>query len=188
LNARALIFVETHTEKKALPIWAEKIGIRLDRLGFSIIPIYAKATGSYHFPVWIGAAEQMGVPYYFILNKSAAERGKAIKIFREKLLPKRNLFLFRKASIEEYFPDDEIMEALEKVYDVKITENERTLQSPKAKSIEKLIVMNGKNPASWNILIADMIAGSMSNDQIDDEIKNILVRIKEDYAEKLTHQ
>lgn len=188
LNARGLIFVETRTERKALPIWAAKIGIDFNKLGFSIIPIYARVTGNYHFPVWISVSEQIGVPYYFVLNKSAAEHASAIKIFRDKLLPQRNLFLFRKASIEEYFPDDKIMEALERVYNIKIPENVKTLSSPKVKSIEKLIVSKGKDPIGWNILVGDVIAGLMSKDQIDDEIKNILLGIRKDYAERLGNQ
>jgi hypothetical protein len=190
LTARGLIFVETRTEKKALPVWAAKIGINFEELGLSIVPVYLKATGSCNFHVWINIAEQIGVPYYFVLNKSAAEQKLALsqKIYKKKLLPQVNLFLFDKASIEEYFPDDKMIDALEKVYDIKILESEKTLPSPKIKSIEKLIISKGKNPIGWNILVGDVIAGLMAKDQIDDEIKNILLGIRKDYTGRLGHR
>jgi predicted ATP-dependent endonuclease of OLD family len=186
--ARGLVFVETRTGKKTLPIWAGKMGIDFGKLGLSIIPTYGKATKSYHFPVWINAAEQLGLPYYFVLNKSAAEQGNAMRIFRQKLLPHKTLFLFSKPSIEEYFPENRILEALEREYDIKILENEKSLPSPKAKSIERLIASKGKDATAWNILIGDSIAKSMSVDEIDDEIKSILLEINNGYAKWLRNQ
>ncbi len=186
--ARGLVFVETRTERKAFPIWAEKIGLNFGRLGLSIIPIYGKATKSYHFPVWINTAEQLGLPYYFVLNKSLTEQGSTMKIFKEKVVPHKTLLLFSKPSIEEYFPDNRILEALERQYGIKILEKEKSLASPKAASIEKLIVSKGKDPTGWNILIGDVIAKSMSINEIDDEIKSILLEINKNYTQRLRNQ
>jgi AAA domain, putative AbiEii toxin, Type IV TA system len=186
--ARGLVFVETRTGRKALPIWAEKMGIDFGGLGLSVIPIYGKAIKNYHFPVWINAAEQSGLPYYFVLSKSVAKQESTMRIFRQKLLPQKTLFLFSKPSIEEYFPENRILQALERKYSIKILENEKSLPSPKAKSIEKLLASKGKDPMGWNILIGDLIAKSMSVDEIDDEIKRILLGINKDYTQRLNNQ
>ena len=182
LNARGLIFVESPTERATFPIWAEKIGIDFNKLGFSIIPVYEKPTATYHFPVWISAAEQIDVPYYFVLSQSRVEEGSEMKNMKDRLLLNENLFFLSRPSIEDYFPDHGVSTALQKLFDIEVPEKGKALPSPKSNSIEKLIVAKGKDPAGWNILVGDAVARSMSKDQIDDEIKNILIRITKSYG------
>lgn len=173
--ANGVIFVEGHTERVVIPIWAKTMGIDFDKLGISVIPIRGKASGKYHLTVWTNSTENVGIPYYFILDKDAQSEAKQLK---EKLVEEENLFLLKKGAIEEYYPDNRIIEALKKEYNIDLTEEEKKIESPKEKNIEKLIKSKGKDATGWKIAIGRIVAESMSLNEIDDEIQRILERIR----------
>jgi len=173
--ANGLIFVEGQTEKIVLPIWAAKMGIDFDKLGISLIPTYGKASGRYHLTVWTDAAENTGIPYYFILDKDAQDQAKKLK---ERLLPEENLFLLKRGSIEEYYPTEKIIEALKKEYQIEISAENGRLESPIEKSIEKLLKSKVKDITGWKIAVGSIVAESMSLTEIDDEIRRIFERIR----------
>lgn len=173
--ANGVIFVEGPTEKTVLPIWASKMGIDFDRMGISMIPTYGKASGRYHLAVWTDAAENTGIPYYFILDKDAQDQTKKLK---EKLVPEENLFLLKKGPIEEYYPVERIIDGLKKEYGIEISEEDKKLESPIEKGIEKLLKAKGKDSAGWKIAIGRAVAESMSLNEIEDEIKRIIERIR----------
>lgn len=173
--ANGVIFVEGHTERVVIPIWAKTMGIDFDKLGVSLIPTRGKASGKYHLIVWTKATENVGIPYYFILDKDAQNEAKQLK---QKLVSEESLFLLRKGAIEEYYPNDRIIEALKEEYNIEFTDEEKILESPKEKNIEKLIKSKKKDPTGWKIAIGRIVAESMSLNEIDDEIQRILERIR----------
>jgi len=173
--ANGIVFAEGQTEKVVLPTWSAKMGIDFDRLGISVVPTNGKASGKYHLTVWTDAAENTGIPYYLILDKDAQdEAGK----LRAKLVPEENLFLLKKGAIEEYYPKERIIQAIEREYSIKLSEEDKRLDPPMDKSIEKLIRAKVRDPTGWKVAIGKAVAESMSLDEIDDEIKRIFERIR----------
>ena len=174
--ANGVIFGEGPTEKVVFPIWARKMGIDFEEFGISVIPTYGKASGKYHLTVWTEATEKTGIPYYFILDKGAEKQAKKLL---KKLEYGENLFLLKKGAIEEYYPTNRIVEALNQEYDIEMTEEEKKqLITPKDKTIEKFISSKKKDTAGWKVAIGRIVAESMSAGEIDDEIKGILERIR----------
>jgi AAA15 family ATPase/GTPase len=180
--ADGVIFVEGPSDRVVFPTWARKIGIDFEEFGISFIPTYGKASGRYHLTVWTEATENTGIPYYFILDKDAEKEAKKLS---KKLETGENLFLLKKGGIEEYYPIDRIIDALGKVYDISIEEEEkRKLVNPKDKAIEQLILSKKKEVAGWKVEIGRIVAESMLAEEIDDEIKGILERIRTNLIQK----
>jgi len=174
--ANGVIFVEGPTDRVVLPIWARNMGIDLAEFGISIIPTYGKASGKYHLTVWTDATENTGIPYYSILDKGAEKEAKKLL---KKLKYGENLFLLKKGAIEEYYPTNRIVEALNQEYDIEMTEEEeKQLVTPKDKTIAKFISSKKKDTTGWKVAIGRIVAESMSVEEIDDEIKGILERIR----------
>src|SRR5271157_2220855 len=173
--ANGIVFAEGQTEKVVLPTWSAKMGIDFDRLGISVLPTNGKASGKYHLTVWTDAAENTGIPYYLILDKDAQEEAKKL---REKLIPEENLFLLKKGTIEEYYPKERVIQAIEKEYSIKLSEEEKKLDSPMDKSIEELVRAKAKDSTGWKVALGKAVAESMTLDEIDDEIKRIFERIR----------
>lgn len=180
--ADGVIFVEGPSDRVVFPIWAKKMGIDFEEFGISFIPTYGKASGKYHLTVWTEATENTGIPYYFILDKDAEKEAKKLS---KKLESGENLFLLKKGSIEEYYSIDRIIEALKQVYDVSIEEEEKNkLVTPKDKAIEQLILSKKKEVTGWKVEIGRIVAESMLIEEIDDEIKRILERIRTNLIQK----
>jgi predicted ATPase len=180
--ADGVIFVEGPSDRVAFPIWAKKIGIDFEEFGISFIPTYGKASGRYHLTVWTEATENTGIPYYFILDKDAEKEAKKLS---KKLESGENLFLLKKGAIEEYYPIDRIIDALKQTYDISIEEEEKKkLVTPKDKAIEQLILSKKKEVAGWKVEIGTIVAESMLVEEIDDEIKGILERIRTNLIQK----
>jgi len=174
--ANGVIFVEGQSDRVVFPIWARKMGIDFEEFGISVIPTYGKACGRYHLTVWTEAAENTGIPFYAILDKGAEKE--ASKLLK-RLETGENLFLLKRGALEEYYPINRLADALKQEYNIEITEEEKTqLVTPKDEAIEKLIQSKKKGATGWKTTVGRIVAESMSVQEIDDEIKGVLERIR----------
>ena len=181
--ADGVIFVEGPSDRIVFPIWARKMGIKFEEFGVSLIPTYGKASGKYHLAVWTEATENTGIPYFFILDKGAEKEARKLL---KKLEAGENLFLLKRGSIGEYYPTERIVEALRQEYNIEIDEEEKKkLTTPKDKAIEKLIRSKKKDATGWKTAIGRIAGESMSVEEIDDEIKGVLERIRTKLFQKI---
>jgi len=173
--SNSIIFVEGMTENVFFPILAEKMGIDFKGNGLALIAINGKSSGRYRLHVWTDAAKDAQIPFFMILDKGAEHETKEFKDLR----PNKNLFILKKSAIEEYYPRNRLMEALNSTYDLEINEEDETkvLSSPRDKNIEKYLKEKGKNTDGWKIIIGEKVAQSIIPDEIDDELKRIIERI-----------
>jgi putative ATP-dependent endonuclease of OLD family len=137
--ANGIIFVEGETEKSFFSQVAKKMGIDTQKFGLSIIPTYGKNRGRYHLDVWIEAAKSANIPFFMIFDKDAEEESKKF-VNGGVLKPNDNLFILKKGSIEDYYPEETMLNGLGKILGVEFTseEKEKLRKSPRAKSIEEL--------------------------------------------------
>lgn len=172
----SIIFVEGSTERTVLPILAKKMDYDFSKLGISVISIRGKTSGKYHLKVWAEAAGNIRIPYFMILDKDAEENAK--KLFEIESSGCR-LFLLKKGSIEEYYPPDKLIIAIESEYGLKLDENEKVkiLESPRDRNIKKLLTLKGKDTTNWKIIVGKRVAESMQESEIDEEIKGIVTKI-----------
>jgi Predicted ATP-dependent endonuclease of the OLD family len=171
-----IIFVEGQTEKVILPILAEKLSIDFKSSGAGIISINGKSSGRYRLHVWNDAAKDAQIPYFLILDKVSEHEVKQLK---GELKRNKNLFILSKPAIEDYYPLEYIVKALDVEYKIKLPleEAKEKFVSPRDKSIEKYLVEKVKDPIGWKIRLGENIAKSITSDEIDDELKSVIERI-----------
>jgi hypothetical protein len=127
--------------------------------------------------VWLDASSVANIPYFMILDKDAEKEAKKY-VNEGKLEPNKNLFILKKGSIEDYYPSEKLIGAIESVCGIKLDEEERKriVEIPRSKKIEELLKGKGFSKGK-KVDIGIKVAESMSVDEIDDEIRGILERI-----------
>lgn len=179
--SEAVIFVEGESERIVYPILAEKLDVNLRSPRISIIPTWGKNRGKYYLNVWIEASKSANIPYFMIFDREAGE-DKEIKQFVGKkfLVENENLFILKKGSIEDYYPRDKLIEAIQSEYQMELSEKDKEdiLRIPRARNIETLLKDKGKEVRGWKVRVGKKVAESMRADEIDDEIKRIMERLR----------
>jgi len=151
-----------------------------------VIPTRGKSSSKYHLHVWIEASKAAQVPYFLILDKDAENDAK--KLAQESSLNRdRNLFILNRGSIEEYYPEERIIEAIKSEYVVEIGAEERKeiLESPRTKAIEKFLGNKRKDTTGWKVVLGAAIATAMGRDEIDGEIRTILERLQSELGREV---
>lgn len=183
--ADAIIFTEGPTEEKVIPIWAAKMGIDLSKLGVKVRPTYGKDSGKYHLRVLIDATENVQVRVFMVLDKDAEAQTRNL-VKTKALVLNKNLFLLTKGSIEEYYPKDKFVDALKSVlrseYNIELTQEEveAICEGPRSDRVGKMLADKlklRKPPNAWKPMVGEIVAQSMSRDEIDEDIQEILERI-----------
>jgi len=179
--SEAIIFVEGETERVVFPIFAEKLGINLRSPRISIIPTWGKNRGKYYLNVWIDASKSANIPHFMIFDREANE-DKEIREFVGKkiLVENENLFILKKGSIEDYYPRDKLIEVIQSEYQMELSEKDKEVISriPCVSNIESLFREKGKDTRGWKVRVGRKVAESMSADEIDEEIKRIMERLR----------
>jgi len=174
--ADGIIFVEGPSDKAVLPILAEKLEIDLRRPRVSMIPTYGKSSGRYHLKVWTDAATNANVPFFMLLDKGAeGEAKKLAKILR----PGDNLFFLTKGSIEDYYPEEKLREAIKEEYEIEMAKDDpsKILETPRASKVEEFLRAKVKNADGWKTIVGVNVANRMRPDDIPEDLKRILERI-----------
>ena len=177
--SNGIIFVEGPSERAVLPKLASKIGIDFRALELSIIPIYGKSSGRYHLKVWTEAAKNANIPFFMILDKDAEKEAKSL-ISKKLLKLNENLFILKEGSIEDYYPNEKLCIAINEIYGIQITEEEKSkiLERPRSKSIEEFLHSKGKLAKGWKVELGKKVAELMTVEEIDDELKRVFERIE----------
>jgi predicted ATPase len=175
--SNGLVFVEGESDKAVIPVLAEKLGIDFKEHELTVIPTHGKSSGRYHLQLWTDAAKSTQIPFFMILDKDAEKETKKLA---DILTPGDNLFLLRKGSIEEYYPDQHLLAALKETYEIEIPDDDqkKILASPRDSNIEVYLKTKKIDTKGWKVRIGQAVAQRMTPDDIDDELKRILERIR----------
>ncbi len=176
--ANGVVFVEGQTEKIVLPMLAKKMGIDFKEFELSVIPTYGKSSGRYHLSVWIDASKSAQIPYFMIFDKGAEKEASRL-VKRGLLKHAENLFILKLGSIEDYYPQEKFIEAIESEYGVEISDQEKTdiLRIPRAENGEKYLRAKNQDVRGWKVIVGTRVAEQMSPEDIHDDIKRIIERI-----------
>ncbi len=174
-----VVFVEGPTDRIVLPRFASLIGIDFKELDLSIIPIFGASSGNYHLKIWTDASQSAQIPFFMVLDKGADSQ--AAKYVSDGVLkPNENLFILKKGSIEDYYPPSKLAKALEEEFEITLDENEKAelAKTPRVDLMEKILRAKGKDPKRWKVSIGRRVANLMTADEVDDELRSILERIR----------
>lgn len=175
--ADGIVFVEGVTERVVLPIFAQKMGLDFEKSKISVIPTHGKSSGKYHLRVWTEAARNVDIPFFMILDQGAEKEVRKLDL--NVLRPQENLFLLKKGSVEDYYDEEKLIDAIQSEFSIEFEKDEKkkVLSSPRDKNIEEFLRSKGKDTSGWKVIIGKKVAESMSIDDLDQEIRRILERI-----------
>lgn len=179
--SNVIVFVEGPSDKVVLPILAQRIGLIFEAGEISLIPTYGKSQGKYHLNTFIESTKAASIPFFMILDKGAAKETKNF-VSNGVLKLDDNLFLLKKGDIEDYYPREKLIDTVCSEYNIELTdeENGKLREGLAVESIETMLCkkLKLKNaPRSWKTVVGRKVAQSVTEDEIDEELKRIIERI-----------
>lgn len=184
--ANSILFVEGETEIRVIPKWAELLGIEMSPPNVALIPLRGSGKGKYHLSMWTEIAKHVSVPFFLLLDSDAKrERNEVLK---KKLLTEEQIHILQLGSIEDYYPEDLLFEALKpllKPQDNMIPKIEAAIKKrPRAREIDK-IAKKKRNihlSSQWKVPAGEYVTNKMKRDQLNDEIITVLTKISVELA------
>ncbi|MQY69132.1 MAG: hypothetical protein GH150_07145 [Hadesarchaea archaeon] len=116
------------------------------------------------------------VDYRILLDKHG--EGLVIELTREMKIKPERFYVLKKGSIEDYYPINLIADAVNKLFDLDITEKDIDPREPRGQQIKMILERNQKIRKYWKVDIARYVAERMSSDEIPEEIRKLMEYLK----------
>jgi predicted ATP-dependent endonuclease of OLD family len=176
LFSDALLLVEGPTEEDVIPIWSRTIKIELEELGVSIIPIRGAEKGKYHLKMWREVTKGAQIPLFILLDAHAKKEAK--ELIDEHLINRDHCFVSDVSSIEETYPKNYVLKAIEDEWGIQITAKE--LADTKAETLKKAVEDKGMKLDGnwWKPVLGRRVAELMKANEIPEGTRRLIERIK----------
>jgi predicted ATP-dependent endonuclease of OLD family len=176
LFADALLLVEGPTEEEVIPIWARTLGVDLDELGVSILPIRGAEKGEYHLKMWREITRSAQIPLFILLDAHA--HNEAQELIRQRLIDSDRCVVSSVASIEENYPKKHVLKAIKEEWGIQMDANE--LANTKAETIKNALEEKGMKLDTkwWKPVLGKRVAKLMKANEIPDGPRRLIERIK----------
>jgi len=173
--AEGVVFVEGLSDAIFLSKMAEKMGIDVEQ-SLRFVQTGGKGSGKYHLQVWSDAAKNVKIPFFAIYDSDAEEEAGKVKSLEKDV----NLLILEKGTIEEYYDGEKLIAALERETGDKIPPEwkGKILSTPRVDRIKEWLKENRKQSLKWKVPVAEAVAEQMSIEELDEEIRSILERIR----------
>ena len=172
-----VVFVEGGTEKEAvLPILGSKLGVNMeDNIGVLAIGGEKKLEG--YLRVWLEIMQYAPADYLVILDKHGSEL--ALRLAREMHIESAKFRVWKKGSIEDYYPLDIAIKALKNLFGVEVSKSDIHKNKPLDKELKRILESKGKICKGWKVEIGTYVSQRMEVKDIPKEIKDVCKYIKE---------
>jgi len=176
LFADAILLVEGPTEEDVIPIWGRTIGIDLDELGVSILPIRGAEKGRYHLKMWREITRSAEIPLFALFDVHA--QGEANECIEQGLIERDRCVVSDVASIEENYPKKHVLKAIKDEWGIEMRVSE--MVDTKVETIKNALVNSGMELEGnwWKPPLGRRVAEKMKANEIPDEIRRLIERIK----------
>ncbi len=171
-----VVFVEGGTEKEAvLPILGSKLGINMeDNIG--VIAIGGDSKLEQHLKIWLEIVRYAPADYLVILDRHSREL--ASRLARELNIEDNRFYIWRKGSIEDYYPLSAATEALRELFGVEVAPKDISKKEPLDKELKQILERQNKIRKGWKVEIGTFVAEKMETKNIPGEIKDLFKNIK----------
>jgi len=176
LFADALLLVDGATEEEVIPLWAKTLGVNLDELGVSILPIRGSEKGKYYLKMWREITRSAQIPLFALLDAHAKDE--VDECIRQRLIDSERCVVSSKASIEENYPKKHVLKAIKEEWGIEVSASELT--NTKAETIKNTLTEKGMKLETnwWKPLLGRRVARMMNENEIPDETRRLIERIK----------
>ena len=80
--------------------------------------------------------------------------------------------------IEDFYPTELILEALESIYKIEDTSHQKVSSKPRDRAIEKVLQEHDKLGQGWKVALGMYVASRMDAQQIPIEFRNVVEKMK----------
>jgi AAA15 family ATPase/GTPase len=176
--ANQILFVEGRSEEIVIPVFAQKLGI--DMKDVAVIGVEGKAKARLNLKTWIKTTHGV-LPIFLLLDKDAEPEIRELE--KENLIKEGEYHVWRRGSIESYYPLAIFKKALEQLdqrYHLEMDVNAvfSGIQSRKLAPDKIDIGEQKRRPLdkTWKVLLAESVAGFMRKEkpEIDIEMRTAL--------------
>jgi hypothetical protein len=113
----------------------------------------------------------VGLPTYIFIDKDG--ENEAAKVIKEGLISQENTHVLELGSIEEYYPIDVLINCLQDLFTLTVTEEQISV-GDRSKAISKLLK---KEPEDWKVILAEEVSKRTDSRHIPREIGDFLRRV-----------
>jgi len=175
LFADAILLVEGPTEEDVIPVWAQTLGVDLDELGVCVLSIRGAEKGKYNLKMWKEITRNAQIPLFMMFDAHA--KNETQEIISDRLIDRDSCVVSRFGSLEEHYPKKHVLKALKTEFGVDVKSNE--LENTKAETIKNVLTQKGMELDNWwKPIIGRSVASMMKAEEIPDEIRRLIERIK----------
>ena len=164
-----ILFVSGETEEGVLPIWAQKMGIDLNKVRVEALE------GEYDkrkIPVVADYIKDAQTKIFLMVDSHASDDVKQVKNVEGKVI--------LKGTIEDCYPIPILVQVLNENYGLELTENDIAPKLPRVEEIKKLLHKERGIPKTktiWKPSIGKEVAKRMSEGDIPKEIKDFIMKV-----------
>lgn len=182
LMSRNILFVEGHCDKIVVAALARLQGLRFHPPRVSIIPTRGISKARTHLSVWIEAAGATDAVKFVLLDGDKHAKKKAKELVGRGLIEQDRIRNLKRRDIEDYYPAGLVVEALKEEYRLTADETKEVHQavnsSKRVHAIQKTLWDLREVPSgTWKRTLAEYIAGTMREEDIEDELRDIIYEI-----------
>lgn len=171
-----IVFVEGGTEKMAiLPILGSKLGVNMeDNIG--VINIGGDSNLEHYLRIWLEIVQYAPADYMVVLDEHSSNL--ALRLSREMNIETNKFHVWKKGSIEDYYPLDVAIEALKELFGVEVEAKNINKTEPLDGELKRVLESHDKIRKGWKVEIGTYVAEKIEIKNIHNEIKELFKYIK----------
>ena len=166
-----ILYVAGETERDILPIWAQKLGVNIDKVRIEALE------GEYDkrkVPLAAKIVKNSQTTLFLMVDSHASDSVKRVKDVEEE----KKLIL--EGTIEDNYPISTLIQVLNTNFGLKLTENDIDPELPRVEEIKKLLHDKRSIPKTktfWKRPVGREVANQMSGSDIPELIKDFILKV-----------
>lgn len=171
-----IVFVEGGTERKAIfPILGSKLGVDMeDNIG--VINIGGDSNLEHYLRIWLELIQYAPADYMVVLDKHSSDL--ALRLSKEMNIETSRFHVWKKGSIEDYYPPNIVVEALKECFGIEVTSKDINKNEPLDKELKRILEDRDKIRKGWKVDIGTFVAEKIETKNIPGEIGDLFKNIK----------
>lgn len=173
-----VLFLEGGTEAIAVaPAWAKTLGLDIDgMMNIGLVSIGGASRLKDNLRIWLEQSNLSSAMWHVVLDDIDANE---LKGLHEDLgIPDDHITILPEHCIEDFYPTDLVLEALESIYKIEETSHQKVSSKPRDRSIRKVLEEHGKLNKGWKVALGMYVASRMEEHQIPSQFKVVVDKMK----------
>jgi len=167
-----VVLVEGLSDQRFIEGVAKRKKLALDNI--RLHPVHGKNKSRYNLDAWKVVAEGSQIRLLLFLDRSAEKE--VVELVKRDVIGRGDYILLQ-GDLEDSYPLDSLIEALNKLYELKLTKGDVPI-IPRVPIIENILIQNKKSKEHWKEKLAQEIANRIPLGDLPKEVADLLTLLK----------